>query len=134
MKKKSLSVMFLLSLVALIMSGCENQSERIKYLESGYAEYQNCLKQCDDMEARYTAEYNNCRAGCPAPEPNFEVCEHVPPANYQACIQEEIKKYEAFAACNQCNEDYIKHMKEVNECRRLCINEYNKRFLVKVDD
>jgi len=134
MKKKSLSAIIILSLLALMISGCENQSEKIKYMESGYADFQNCLKQCDDMEARYTAEYNNCKVGCPAPEPNFEFCEQVSPANYRACMLEEVKKYAAFVACQQCAEDYIIHMNEVNECRRLCLNEYNRRFLKMVDE
>jgi hypothetical protein len=120
-------VLPLICSIIYFISGCANSSNFNKNILAGYAEYQNCLKECDSREAAYTAEYNKCYEGCPA-DVDIDHCFHIPdPVAQAACITKEL---EPATACLECMSTYTKHMKEVEDCRKQCLIEYDKRFEV----
>jgi len=131
MKSISIYSLYFLPLLLVLISSCGNGKNSGKYILAGYTEYQECLKLCDLLEAQYKTEYNECNRGCPAQEPNFQRCyQEVPVSFRESCFQEEGIKAAAFTACCQCNLDYLNNLKKVEECRKNCLNIYNRRFEV----
>lgn len=112
----------LLSTGILLFSGCTNYAKINKDLLAGYSTYQDCLKNCDALEKKYTDEYNACYQNCPPEEPPA-ACVHITdPMAQLKCISQHLDEA---VACAKCAQDYINHMKEVDACRKESLTAYN---------
>jgi len=115
------------SLFCFFLESCSNPGRIPPDLRPGFAQYQACLKQCDSLEIVYEHEHRVCNTSCPAPMPNPELCNHVPPQNRQACINQQIAP---IIACEKCAMDYAKHMEEIDSCKQACLNTFKNLFPV----
>lgn len=122
MKKIAPKVFLLLSFCTCIFSGCTDYAKINKELLGGYAVYQECLKSCDALEAKYTAEYEACYKNCPVIL-HTEHCFHLSTEEKkEQCLAEEFAKQEP---CLSCANEYANHLKEVEACRKECLTAYN---------
>lgn len=122
MKAIQIKIFLLLSSSIFLMSSCTNYAKINKDLLAGYGQYENCLQSCDALEAKYTAEYNSCYKNCPVII-NTAHCSHLATEEArEACLEEEFAKQ---LPCTICTQEYIDHLKEVEDCRKQCLIVYN---------
>jgi hypothetical protein len=102
--------------------GCRNSISADK-LTGAVKSFEDCMAECDRMEARYLTEYLQCSEQCfTEAQPKIDLCaETIPPGPQQGeCRQQQIaKRNECLLACATVWET---HLAEIKKCRADCIN------------
>lgn len=115
----------MLSFIALLMMACGGKRNSIsaEKLTGAVKSFEDCMAECDRMEASYLAEYMQCSEQCfTEAQPKIDLCaETIPPGPHQGeCRQEQIaKRNECLSACTRVWET---HQAEIKNCRAACIN------------
>ena len=106
------------------MMGCWGNRNSIsaEKLTGAVKSFEDCMAECDRMEARYLAEYIQCRDRCYAEsQPKIDLCTQIfPPGPKQGeCRLEQIAiRDKCLLACTTVWET---HLAEIKNCRAVCI-------------
>jgi len=109
MKTKLLKVFFLLLFFTLLLSGCRDE----------VVPYYNCIRECDELQAKYLTDYEDCRKQCK--DARDEAIDECPTENdiiALACLKRAILAYDICIA--ECDETFESRMEEVRQCRIEC--------------
>lgn len=115
--KKSLITFCLFSITFFFTSSCNNRQSIIKSFTDNL---KTCLKQCDEMEAKYDKEYIDCKNQCRTDLlTNLNNC----PNNDKSGPLCRDRAFKIAEECNkQCDQTWESHKKEVEKCREDCIS------------
>jgi hypothetical protein len=117
--KKSLIIICLLSITFFFTSSCVNRQSIIKNFRENL---KTCLKQCDEMEAKYEKEYADCLKQCHTDLiSNLDNCKKITNIpELIACID---RAFAISEECSdQCTQTWEKHKKELEKCKEDCIS------------
>ncbi len=124
MKKRSFKLLLMLPFIVLLMMGCGGCRNSIsaEKLTGAVKSFEDCLAECDRMEARYLAEYMQCCDQCyTEAQPKIDLCAQTfPPGPKQGeCRLEQIAKRDSCIAA--CTRVWETHLAEIKSCRAVCI-------------